>query len=97
MSAVRRHRQLVRAWGTTDKTQLWPVVFQELGNEYGYATSFLLEDSAQNVAQFVARGGEAHRYVGDNELAAWLATGLDWGRMGRTPGRMRDEPRRRIL
>jgi len=82
---------------TTDKTQLWPVAFQQLGSEYGYSTSFLLEDSVQNVAQFIALGGRAHRYVGDDELGAWLVTEPDWDRMGCTSERMPDEPRRRAL
>jgi len=82
---------------TTDKTQLWAVAFQELGSEYEYGTSFLLEDSVQNVAQFIALGGRAHRYVGDDELGAWLVTEPDWDRMGCTSERMPDEPRRRAL
>jgi FMN phosphatase YigB (HAD superfamily) len=64
---------------TTDKTQLWPIAYRQLGKEYGYSTSFLLEDSARNVAQFVALGGRAHRYVGDDELKAWLEASTDWG------------------
>ncbi|MFN2133294.1 MAG: hypothetical protein ACK2VD_22400 [Anaerolineae bacterium] len=64
-------------YGTTDKAQLWPAAFQQLGSDYGYSTSFLLEDSVQNVAQFITLGGQAHCYVGDDELGAWLATEPD--------------------
>jgi FMN phosphatase YigB (HAD superfamily) len=82
---------------TTDKAQLWAAAFRQQGSEYGYATSFLLEDSALNVARFVALGGRAHRYTDDDELDDWLETGPDWDRMDDTPRRAPDEPRRRIL
>jgi FMN phosphatase YigB (HAD superfamily) len=81
---------------TTDKAQLWAAAYRQLGSEYGCATSFLLEDSALNVAQFVALGGQAHRYAGDDELEAWLEARPDWD-MDCAPERTPDEPRRRIL
>lgn len=63
---------------TTDKTLLWPVAFRRLGSEYGYHTSFLLEDSAGNVQTFIEMGGRAHRYTDDDELDVWLKTSPDW-------------------
>lgn len=66
---------------TTDKTQLWAIAYRQLGSGYGYSTSFLLEDSARNVAQFIALGGRAHRYIDDDELAVWLRAEPDWDRI----------------
>jgi FMN phosphatase YigB (HAD superfamily) len=65
---------------TTDKVELWPAAFRQLGSGHGYGTSFLLEDSVQNVARFVALGGRGHCYRGDDELEAWLETNPDWDR-----------------
>jgi len=84
-------------YGSTDKVRLWVAAFRQLGSGHGYGTSFLLEDSVQNVARFVALGGRGHCYRGDDELESWLETKPNWDRTDRTPERVLDEPRRRIL
>lgn len=65
-------------YGELDKTILWPLAFQALGPEINYHNSLLIEDSPNNVARFVAKGGFAFRYTDDAALKRWLTVNKWW-------------------
>ena len=58
--------------GTCDKTLLWPIAFQSVGNGISYSHSLLIEDGEGNPTAFRKRGGIAHQYIGDAEFGEWL-------------------------
>ena len=58
--------------GTYDKTLLWPMAFQSVGNGISYPNSLLIEDGEGNPAEFRKRGGIAYPYLGDAEFGEWL-------------------------
>ena len=58
--------------GTCDKTILWPMAFQSVGNGISYSDSLLIEDGEGNPAEFRERGGMAYQYLGDPEFREWL-------------------------
>jgi hypothetical protein len=54
------------------KEFLWPVAFQRLGEDIGYANSLLIEDEKSEPAKFRELGGQAHQYSTDALFLEWL-------------------------
>ena len=62
---------------TLDKSELWRKALCELGPEYSFATSLLIDDSPRMVSLFRSLGGHAYQYEGDPAFQTWLEeTGL---------------------
>ena len=59
-------------YGDLDKAVLWPIAFDRVGGDVGYAQSFLIEDAPHQVALFRQLGGMAHHYESDEGLLQWL-------------------------
>ncbi len=60
-------------YGEGRKEVFWPIAFAQLGPDYTYANSLLIEDRRGNVGRFSALGGVAHHYTSDRELLRWLS------------------------
>ena len=58
--------------GHLDKRRLWPIAFQALAGDIGYANSFLIEDGDEGSAKFRAAGGGAYQYTDDEAFRTWI-------------------------
>jgi len=56
------------------KQPLWDATFDNLGPEFGYANSLLIEDTRREVELFRKLGGTAYRYRNDSDFDNWIAS-----------------------
>jgi FMN phosphatase YigB (HAD superfamily) len=56
------------------KQPLWDAAFDNLGSEFGYANSLLIEDTRREVELFRKLGGTAYRYRNDSGFDNWIAS-----------------------
>lgn len=59
--------------GELDKERLFEVAFRQLGPEFGFGNSLLVDDSERNIQVFRRHGGMGHRYTDDVMFRRWLA------------------------
>lgn len=57
---------------TLDKSILWQIAFDRLGEGIGYSDSLLIEDGTKHPTLFRRLGGHAYQYTTDIDLEHWL-------------------------
>ncbi len=56
------------------KELLWPIAFENLGNDIVYANSLLIEDGSVEPKKFRELGGYVYQYSTDTLFSEWLRT-----------------------